>query len=373
MRTIAVLIRKEFTQILRNRIILPAMIVAPLVQMIVLVYAANMNMRDIDFAILDEDGSATSVNLISKYSASPFFSLAGSVYSLNDAEQMLKADKADLVIHIPPKFENSIVDREKTGVQFLVNGINSAAAVLMASYAQNILLDFNRQLTADYSRSSSVATQTGAIEVDFSHWYNPELDFKIFMVPGILVILVTLVGWLLMSLNVVREKELGTIEQINVTPVRKYQFLLGKLIPFWILALVELGFGLTLGRLMFHVPVLGSIWLLIGFTAIYLITVLGFGLFIAAISETQQQVMFLNFFFVLVFILMSGIFTPVESMPDWAHYVNVINPLSYFMRVIRMILLKGSDFSDVWREFLSVGIFGIVMITLAVKSYRKRV
>lgn len=372
MRTIAVLIRKEFTQIRRNRIMIPAMIIAPLIQMIILVYAANMNMRDIDFAILDEDGSTTSINLISKYSSSPFFSLYGSVNSLGDAEKLLKGDKADLVIHIPANFEKSISNQEKTGVQFLINGINSAAAVLTASYAQSILLDYNKQLIAGFSQPS-VSQGFGTIEVNYSHWYNPELDFKIFMVPGILVVLVTLVGWLLMSLNVVREKELGTIEQINVTPVKKYQFLLGKLIPFWILAIVELGIGLTLGRLLFHVPILGSVWLLLAFTAIYLVTILGFGLFIAAISETQQQVMFVNFFFVLVFILMSGIFTPVESMPDWAHYVNIINPLSYFMRVIRMILLKGSDFGDVWKEFLSMGVFGVVMITLAVKSYRKRV
>lgn len=372
MRTIAVLIRKEFTQIRRNRIMLPAMIIAPLVQMIILVYAANMNMRDIDFAILDEDGSTTSINLTTKYSSSPFFTFYGSINSLDEADKLLNGGKADLIIHIPAHFEKYILSQEKTGVQFLINGINSAKAVLIASYAQNILLDYNKQLSAGFSQSS-VSQGYGTIQVSYNHWYNPELDFKIFMVPGILVILVTLVGWLLMSLNVVREKELGTIEQINVTPIKKYQFLLGKLIPFWILAIVELGIGLTLGRLLFHVPILGSIWLLIVFTSIYLITVLGFGLFIAAISETQQQVMFLNFFFVLVFILMSGIFTPVESMPDWAHYVNIINPLSYFMRVIRMILLKGSGFMDVWREFLSIGIFGIVMITLAVKSYRKRV
>lgn len=371
MRTIAVLIRKEFIQIRRNRIILPAMIIAPLVQMIILVYAANMNMRDIDFAILDEDGSTTSVNLVSKYSSSPFFSYSGAVNSLDEAEKLLRGDKADLVIHIPARFEKSVLNRENPDVQFLINGINSAAAVLTASYAQNILFDYNRQLSAGFSRPS-LTPGFGNIEVSFSHWYNPELDFKIFMVPGILVVLVTLVGWLLMSLNVVREKELGTIEQINVTPVRKYQFLLGKLIPFWILGIVELGFGLILGRLLFHVPIIGSIWLLIGFTAIYLMTVLGFGLLIAAISETQQQVMFVNFFFVLVFILMSGIFTPVESMPEWAHWVNRINPLAYFMRVIRMILLKGSGFANVWQDFLSIGVFGILMIGLAVRSYRKR-
>ncbi|MFA6484562.1 MAG: ABC transporter permease, partial [Bacteroidales bacterium] len=152
MRTILALIRKEFIQIRRNRIMIPAMIVAPLVQMIVLVYAANMNMRDIDFAILDEDGSATSTNLISKYSSSPFFSLAGSVKSLDDATTLLRKDKADIVIHIPANFEKDIISKEKTGVQFLINGINSASAVLMASYAQNILFDYNRQLQAGFFR-----------------------------------------------------------------------------------------------------------------------------------------------------------------------------------------------------------------------------
>lgn len=372
MRTIAVLIRKEFTQIFRSRIMIPAMILVPIVQMVILVYAANMNMRDIDVAILDEDGSTTSTNLISKYASSPFFSLAGSVNSLHDADKLLRGDKADLIIHIPANFEEHILQHEKTGVQFLVNGINSAAAVLTVSYAQNILLDYNKQLMAGVVQPTG-SQGFGAIEINYSHWYNPELDFKIFMVPGILVILVTLVGWLLMSLNVVREKELGTIEQINVTPIKKYQFLVGKLVPFWILAIVELGIGLTLGRLLFQVPVLGSFGLLVGFTAVYLITVLGFGLFVAAISDTQQQVMFVNFFFMLVFILMSGIFTPVESMPEWAHTVNLINPLAYFMRVIRMILLKGSGFVDVWKDFLFMAIYGCLMITLAVTSYRKRV
>jgi ABC-2 type transport system permease protein len=351
---------------------IPAMIVAPLIQMFILVYAANLNMRDIDFAIFDESGTTSSMKLSSKYQASPFFSFAGVVQDENSALELLRRDKADIIIRIPHDFETSINTGESTSVQFLVNGINSAAAVLTSAYAQNVLLDFNREIIPGFTRITS-GQSVGSIDLTFSHWYNPELDFKIFMVPGILVILVTLVGWLLMSLNVVREKELGTTEQINVTPIKKYQFIIGKLIPFWILAIVELGIGLLIGRLVFNVPMLGSLGLLFGFVAIYLITVLGFGLFFAAISETQQQVMFLNFFFYVVFILMSGIFTPVESMPAWAHWVNTINPLSYFMRVIRMILLKGSDFSQVWPEFASMAVFGVLMITLAVRSYRKRV
>jgi ABC-2 type transport system permease protein len=351
---------------------IPAMIIAPLAQMIILVFAANLTMKDINFSILDDDRTSASINLGSRFSSSPFFTQSESVKSLNEADKLLRGDKVKLVIHIPVDFEKDIYHHNPPQIQFLVNGINSAAAVLIAAYAQNILMDYNRDLIPVFSESSELQG-SGPIVVSFSHWYNPNLDFKIFMVPGILVILVTLVGWLLLSLNVVSEKELGTIEQINVTPVKKYQFLIGKLIPFWLLAIVELGIGLTLGRLLFHVPILGSIWLLVAFTAIYLITILGFGLLVAAISDNQQQVMFLNFFFVLTFILMSGIFTPVESMPEWAHMINYINPLSYFMRVIRMILLKGSGFGDVWKEFLSMGIFGIAMISLAVRSYRKRV
>jgi len=372
MRTIGVLIRKEFIQIRRNRIMIPAMIIAPLIQMFILVYAANLNMRDIDFAVYDENGSSSSMKLTEKYLASPFFSFAGAVHDEKAAMDLLRRDQADIIIRIPFDFESRISRGEKSSVQFLVNGINSAAAVLTSAYAQNVLMDFNREIIPVFSRISQGASM-GSIELTFSHWYNPELDFKIFMVPGILVILVTLVGWLLMSLNVVREKELGTTEQINVTPIKKYQFIIGKLIPFWILAMVELGIGLLMGRLIFNVPMLGSLGLLFGFVAIYLVTVLGFGLFFAAISETQQQVMFLNFFFYVVFILMSGLFTPVESMPAWAHWANTINPLSYFMRVIRMILLKGSDFSQVWQEFAKMGVFGVVMISLAVRSYRKRV
>lgn len=205
MRTIAVLIRKEFTQIRRNRIILPAMIVAPLVQLFILVYAANMNMRDIDFCFLDEDGTSMSGNLMAKYSASPFFSFSGAVFNLEEAEDRIREDKADLIIHVPDGFEKSVTENRPVKVQFLVNGINSAAGVLVASYSQNILLDFNRNILSGFAGMAGNRGK-GTIEVSYNHWYNPDLEFKIFMVPGILVILVTLVGWLLMSLNVVRER-----------------------------------------------------------------------------------------------------------------------------------------------------------------------
>jgi ABC-2 type transport system permease protein len=164
---------------------------------------------------------------------------------------------------------------------------------------------------------------------------------------------------------------MGTIEQINVTPVRKYQFITGKLIPFWIIALFELGFGLLLGRLLFNIPIEGSILLLFAFASVYLIAILGFGLLLSTLAQTQQQTMFLNFFFLITFILMSGIFTPAESMPAWAQDINTINPMAYFMRVIRMILLKGSDFADIRNDFIGMAVFAAAMLGLSTWRYRK--
>jgi len=209
------------------------------------------------------------------------------------------------------------------------------------------------------------------ITVETSFWYNPELNYKIYMLPGILVILVTVVSMFLAAINIVHEKEMGTIEQLNVTPIKKFEFITGKLLPFLLIALFELAFGLTIGKIFFHIPIVGSIPLLFGFTIIYLLVVLGIGLFISTISSTQQQVMFIAFFFMLVFILMSGIFTPTESMPLWAQKLNIINPFYYFMRVIRMILLKGSGFSDISYEFYSLSIYAVIMLSLSVWRYRK--
>ena len=210
------------------------------------------------------------------------------------------------------------------------------------------------------------------IKIVYNHWYNPELDFKIFMVPGILVILVTMVGWILAGFNIVREKEMGTIEQINVTPIKKYHFIIGKMVPFWLIAMFELAFGLFLGKLIFAIPIVGSLGLLFAFAGLYLIVALAIGLFISTISQTQQQVMFVSFFFMLTFILMSGIFTPVESMPEWAGIFNYFNPIAYFMRVIRMIVLKGAEFSHVKIDFILIAIFGFVMLFLATWQYKKQ-
>jgi ABC-2 type transport system permease protein len=370
MRILLSILRKEFIQIFRNKVMLPLIFVVPIIQMVVLVFAANLEMKEIRLFTVDNDLSETSRKLRYEFTASPFFKDKGTGFSLAEGEEMLLRDKADLVLVFNSGFEEKLRKENIADVQLLINAINTAKAGLVNAYSEAIIRDFNQDVRLEWLGLTTLNSSEN-INITYSYWYNPELNYKIFMLPGILVILVTIIGMFLTAMNLVREKELGTAEQINVTPIRKFHFIIGKLLPFWIIALFELAFGLSIGRIFFHLPVLGNPALLFGFASIYLLVVLGIGLLLSTLADTQQQVMFLAFFFMLTFILMSGIFTAVESMPVWAQKVNIINPFAYFMRVIRMILLKGSEFRDIRHEFIAMAIYAVAILSLAVWRYRK--
>jgi ABC-2 type transport system permease protein len=237
----------------------------------------------------------------------------------------------------------------------------------MNAYTLSIIQDYNLNLIVETTGISAEEP----IKTTWSYWYNPELDYKNYMVPGILVLLVTLIGMFMAGMNLVKEKEIGTIEQINVTPVRKYQFITGKLLPYWIVALVELSFGMILAKLVFDIPILGSVWLIFLVAAVYLLVVLGLALLISTKTNTQQQAMFLSWFFMVVFILMSGLFTPIESMPQWAKVITWFNPIAYFVEVIRMIMLKGSGLADILRNLVLLGLYAILALIIAIRQYRK--
>lgn len=372
MRTILFIIQKEFKQIFRNKGMLPIIFVVPFIQLIVLVHAATFEMKNIDLYVVDNDMSSASRQLISKFDGSPFFHLKKSTFSIKEAEEALLTDDADLILVINSGFEKSLVKENNGRLQLLVNAINGTTAGISNYYASSIIADFNKQLVAEWYGVGE-SSEFKQVEIDYSFWYNPELNYKTFMVPGILVLLVTIIGLFLSGMNLVREKEIGTIEQLNVTPIRKYQFIIGKLVPFWIIALFELAFGLILGKLMFDIPIVGNVFLVFAFAAIYLLSVLGIGLFISTITNNQLQSMFFSFFFMLVFILMSGLFTSVESMPDWAQMIDRINPVYYFIRVMRMILLKGSTFSNIIPEFIAISCYALIVLSLSVWRYRKTV
>ena len=342
----------------------------PIFQMLVLIYTATLEMKHINMFVVDKDMSETSRQLIGKFEGSPFYFITGFSFSVNEAEEQMKNDEADVILHIPSGFEQKLNKEKKSEIQLLINAINGMKAGLINAYSMNIINQFNQDVVGDFIISARDNTMKG-LDIRYRFWFNPELNFKIYMLPGILVILVTIMGMFLSAISMVREKELGTIEQINVTPIKKYQFLAGKLFPFWVIALFELAFGLVIGKILFKIPIEGSLLLLFGFSSVYLLVVIGIGLFFSTITNTQQQIMFLFFFFNIVFILMSGLFTPVESMPLWAQKANYINPLAYFMRVIRMILLKGSGLQDVLKELYSLAAYAVIILGLASWRYRK--
>lgn len=342
----------------------------PIIQLVILVNAATMEMKSIDLFVVDKDLSSLSQKLVSKFEGSTFYNIIGTSFSDDEANRAIEKNETDFVLQIPSGFERDLIRENKAQVQLLIDGINGTAASLINAYSLAVISDFNRNIIVDITKMPEIK-KVNPIKIEQSYWYNQDLNYKIYMLPGILVILVTIVSMFLAAMNIVREKELGTIEQLNVTPIAKFEFIVGKLVPFLVIALFELAIGLILGRIFFHVPIVGNVGLLFGFTVVYVLVVLGIGLFISTISSTQQQVMFISFFFLLVFILMSGIFTPIESMPVWAQKVNVINPFYYFIRVIRMILLKGSGFWDISYEFFSLSVYAIIMLSLSVWRYRK--
>lgn len=372
MKTILYLIRKEFIQIFRNKFLSRAIFGMPVVQMLILVPALTFEINNIELCIVDRDMSSESRQLISTLQGSEFFLLKHTTFSEEEADNMLHSDRCDMVLHIPQGFGRNVIREGRQKLMVKVNAINASSAQISWAYMRAVLHDYNAELLAGNMPASS-PPQLSVIKTETRFWYNPGLNYKHYMLPGILVILVTAIGLLLAGLNVVREKEIGTIEQLNVTPIKKYQFITAKLVPFLLIGLVDLAFGLALGMLVFSVPLNGSIALLFLYASFYLAAVLGLALFLSTMSSTQQQYLFVVFFVWMVFILMSGIFTPADSMPGWARKFNLINPVAYFMRVIRMIMLKGSGFNDVLPDLRGIILIAIATISLAIWRYRKTV
>jgi len=345
-------------------------IMLPLMQMLILVFAATYDLKNVDIYLVDKDLSSTSRELASKLDASPFFTINHSSFNPEDGEKELMNGSDDIVLVIPQGFERDLIRDDKAGLQLLVNAIDGQSAQLAYSYASSVIRDFNKNIIAEW-KGLPEFNPPYQINTVSRFWYNSELEYKWYMAPGILAILVTIIGLFLSGMSLVKEKENGTIEQLNVTPIKKIQFLAGKLIPFIIIALFDLSFGLLVAHLVFSLPIVGSLFLVFGFGALYLIGILGLGLFVSTIADTQQQVMFVTYFFMMIFILMGGIFTPIDSMPHWAQIINEANPVSHFMKVMRMVVLKGSNFGDLIHEFVALCILGTTFLTMAVWRYRK--
>jgi ABC-2 type transport system permease protein len=371
MRTLKFLLQKEFRQIFRNPSIIRIIFVMPVIQLLILPWAADYEIKNVKLSVIDHDHSSYSQKLISKITASNYFQLAHYSDSYKESLHTVEHANADIILEIPADFEKNLVKENEEPVFMAVNAINGVKAGLGSAYLQSIIRDYNAEVRTEWIQLPRFNPEL-QIEVVTANWYNPLMNYKFFMVPGILVILLTMVGASLSSLNIVKEKEIGTIEQINVTPVKKYHFILGKLIPFWIIGLIILSIGLTIARLAYGIAPAGSLLVIYVFAAIYLLAVLGLGLLISTYTNNQQQAMLISFFMMMVFILLGGLYTSIDSMPGWAQVVTKFNPVAYFVEVIRMVVLKGSGFRDIWRQALIMFSFALVLNSWAIYNYKKR-
>ena len=373
MRTIFFLVRKEFLQIFRDHTTMAQIFMIPVVQLLVLANAATFDLKRTRVLVVDEDRTTVSAGLVQRLEGGRQFRVVRQVPSAADVEQALLDREVTAIIHIPRRFEEDLVQRRRATVQLVLNAEEGAATGIVQSSASAILSGYARELdlTLPAAPNSLGSARAAPLDLRTQRWFNPTRNYKHYMVPALMVALTTIIGLLLTAQNITREYELGTLEQLNVTPMTKIQFIAAKLIPFWVISLVIFTIGLTIGKLVFGIPMRGNLLLVYLALMVYLVVVLGIGLWISTVTRTQQQAMFVAFFVILIFLLMGGLFTPVDSMPDWAQAVAQANPVKHFVFIMRAVLVRGAGLETIAPPLLGLAAGGAAVLTLAVRRYRK--
>ena len=365
------LIEKEFKQLLRNSFLPKLILVFPCMIMLLMPWAVNLEIKNIQLNIVDNDHSAISQRLVNKIAASTYFRLVEVPASYEEGLRNIEIGTADIVMEIPRHLERDWMNGEDAHVLIAANAVNGTKGGLGSSYLSSIINDYAAELRSEHLEAATVSGTFPSIQVDTQGLFNPNLNYKLYMIPALMVMLLTLICGFLPALNVVSEKEVGTIEQINVTPVPKFVFILAKLLPYWLIGFLVLTVCFILAWLIYGIVPVGHFLLIYFFAVLFVLMMSGFGLVISNYSATMQQSMFVMWFCLLVVILMSGLFTPISSMPEWAQIITIFNPLKYFMEVMRMIYLKGSGFFDLLPQFGILLLFAVVFNSWAVISYRK--
>lgn len=378
-----VLAHAEVLHVVRDRATLAQIIVMPLVQLLLLSNVATFAVKQSPVYVVDADRTSTSRGIVRRLGASGLFDVVGQSASADSADDAMLRGRVTLIVTIPHDFEGSLVREGSAPIHLDVNAEKGSAAGIVQSYAMRILASYSDELNTQlHPTSRSVrdvgtavippARGFGRIETRVQDWYNPTLDYKHYMVPGILVALVTMISTLLTAQNIAREKEMGTLEQLNVTPITKAEFIAAKLLPFWVLGLLDLMLGLIVAHLVFGVPIRGNPLLLLGAAGVYLVVALAIGLWVSTIVETQQQAMFVAFFILMIYLLMSGLFTPIDSMPRRVQLLSELNPVRHFVTIARAVLIKGAGLSEILRPLGILAVYAVVVLTLSIRQYSKR-
>lgn len=377
------LIEKEFKHIIRHPFIPKLIFIFPCMVMLLFPWAATFEVKDLNISIVDNDHSSYSRRLIQKITSSDYFRLTDVAGTYPEAMQSIENHTSDLTLTIGADFERDLIrSLNETGIQpassnngstklmVAANAVNGTKGAMGASYLSFIIRDFADEIRGEHLQTQGSMT-IPIIEIVPQNRFNPHLDYKVYIVPALMVILLTLLCGFLPALNIVSEKEAGTIEQMNVTPVSKLQFILAKLIPYWLIGFLVLTISFGLAALLYKIFPVGSLLIIYCFASIFVLLVSGFGLVVSNYSSTMQQAMFVMLFFIIVFMLMSGLFTPIRSMPAWAQAITIFNPLRYFIEMMRMVYLKGSNFADLFIQLIALTGFAVFFNLWAIFSYRK--
>ncbi len=366
------LLEKEFKQILRNQFLSKMIIVLPLMTIVLFPYVTNQEVSDLKLAVSNHDHTPASERLVQKAASSGYFQLSCATSTYNQALHAMKQGHADLILEIPQGFERDLYRERTAKTMVSANSVNGIRGGLGSQYLSNVIAGFSQELREETNMASKAPVAgIPSFGAHVRYRFNPTLDYKVFMVPGLIVVLLTLLGCAFTALNTVSEKEVGTIEQINVSPVPKHLLILSKLMPNWVIGFIALAFGMVFGWIVHGIVPAGSMGTILLFTALYMLVATGMGMVISNYSNTMQQAMFVMFFFLILMMLTAGLFTPVESMPTWMQRLTSLNPLQYFTEAMRRIYLKGSSFTEMLPQFLWLCGFAAAFNAWAVASYRK--
>ncbi|MFZ2053687.1 MAG: ABC transporter permease [Candidatus Aminicenantales bacterium] len=372
MRKVGHIIRKEFIQLRRDRRMFFIIFFSPVLQLILLGYATNLDIQNIPAVFCDLDASSASRDFIARFPSSGYFTVEAILDRIDDVDAYIDEGKASLALIIPRGMGRKLAGLKPVSVQIIVDGAESQAAIVGLNYATMIGLGYSRQILIERLAQVSPGFSLPKVEPEVRVWYNPELRSRNFMIPGVLAMVLMIVTMMLTSLGIVKERELGTMEQLMVTPIRPHELILGKLLPFFLIGLIEIGVVVAVAVFWFGVPVKGSLWLLFGLSPTFMLTTLGLGLFISTISRNQQQAMLTAVFFILPQIILSGFVFPIENMPRLIQWLTYVVPLRYFLVIIRGLFLKAVGWGALWDETVALVAFGLVILGLSILRFRKR-
>ncbi len=363
------LVRKEFILLFRHKRSRRVLIVAPLLQLLLFGYVVNYDISVIQIAVLDQSRTRESRMVVDAFGANKIFRIKQVLRDDHELEQAILDAKVDMAIKIGPDLSKKIRKGETAQIQIIADGTMSNMASVRIAYSMLVIDKLNQELLKELY---PVHMDYGKIDARIRTWYNPNLDSQYFFVPGIVAFVIMLIALLLTSIAIIREKEAGTIEQLIVTPLKPVELIVGKTIPYIIISIVQMVAVTILAVVWFEIPLSGSIILLFIATCLFLLSTLGVGLFISTISSTQQQAMMTTFFFILPFFMLSGFVFPIVNMPVIVQWLTYLNPLRYFLVVIRGIFLKGIGLEILWPQYAALAVLGMVVFTAAVRRFRKR-